>query len=228
MQTTADLLRRSGICAGFHCCQPKHSSLSTLAHAHGLTDITQNTAGIEGLTLRVENSGTFQEFNDANRASHLVLRQYDAALGIYSRFDVAADLFGQRIAITEILARAEPCGQVQAKHSAHQPRQFRLRSTSACTNIDRCTLRIDDPFLFTDRASLITLVKRLRAEYPFLERWRFTEALHAWGNSIVNFDNADGRPDDDIAEENLIQANNNGFASRRVIMSGDWTGSSRG
>jgi hypothetical protein len=84
-----------------------------------------------------------------------------------------------------------------------------------------CTPRIDDPFLFTDRASLVDFVKRLRAEYPFLERWRFTDAEHAWGNSIINFDNVCGQADDDLSEENLIQANNNGFATSRALMSGD-------
>jgi hypothetical protein len=90
-------------------------------------------------------------------------------------------------------------------------------------NIGQCTLRIDDPFLFTDRASLIAFIKRLRAEYPFLERWRFTEALHAWGNSIINFDNAGGRRDDDLSEENLIQANNNAFAASWALLGGDRT-----
>jgi hypothetical protein len=68
---------------------------------------------------------------------------------------------------------------------------------------------------------LVDFVKRLRAEYPFLERWRFIDAEHAWGNSIINFDNACGQADDDLSEENHIQANNNGFATSRALMSGD-------
>lgn len=84
-----------------------------------------------------------------------------------------------------------------------------------------CTLRIDDPVLFTDRASLAASIQRLRAAYPFLKRWRFVEAQHAWGNSIIIFDNADRQGYDDLADENLIQVNNDGFAASRALMGGD-------
>ena len=43
----------------------KNAALATLVRAHGLTDLTPHSGGIESLVLRCENSGTFQEFNDA-------------------------------------------------------------------------------------------------------------------------------------------------------------------
>jgi hypothetical protein len=89
--------------------------------------------------------------------------------------------------------------------------------------LGKCILRIDDPVLFADRAGLIGSVQRLRADFPFLERWRFTEALHAYGNSIINFDNVDRREENDLSEENLIQGNNNSFAGGRAMMGGDRT-----
>jgi hypothetical protein len=55
---------------------------------------------------------------------------------------------------------------------------------------------------------------------PFLNRWRFKEASHAWGFALLIFDNAEKGEHDDLAEANLIQANNNGFASGHAMMGG--------
>jgi hypothetical protein len=202
----------------------KCSSLSTLARAHGLTDITQDNAGIEGLALRVENDGTFQEFNDAIAPLGRIWYFNNSMPHWYEKpFDVAAGLSGERIAITEILARVPGLAGKFTKTFGLPAKAIPIMLHFGTPNFGQCTLRIDDPFLFTDRASLIAFIKRLRVEYPFLERWRFTEALHAWGNSIINFDNAGGRRDDDLSEENLIQANNNSFAASWTLMGGDRT-----
>jgi YaaC-like Protein len=195
-------------------------SLSTLTRAHGLTDITQDEAGIEGLTLRVEERGTFQEFNDALAPlgriwyfdSNSMPRWYEKP------FDVAAKLIGQRIPITEILARVPELWNKFSQTFGSPGKTIPIMLDFGTPNTGHCTLRIDDPFLFTDRASLISLVNGLRRQYPFLEQWRFVEAVHAWGNSIINFDNVREREKDGLSEGNLIQANN-GFAASRVLTS---------
>jgi hypothetical protein len=200
----------------------KCRSLSTLARAHGLTDITQDDAGVEGLALRVEKSGTFQEFNDAIAPLGRIWYYDNSMPHWYEKpFDGAAGLIGQRIAITEILARAPGLSGKFSQTFGSSGKTVPIMLDFGVLNTGRCTLRIDDPFLFTDRASLIDFVKRLRAEYPFLERWQFVEALHAWGNSIINFNNAGGGEEEDLSEENLIQANNNGFATSQTLMAGD-------
>jgi len=200
----------------------KCSSLSTLARAHGLTDITQDDVGVEGLALRVEKYGTFQEFNDAIAPLGRIW-YYDNSMPHWYKkpFDFAAELSSQRIAITEILARVPGLSGMFSKTFGSPSKTVPIMLGFGTLNTGHCTLRIDDAFLFTDRASLIAFVKKLRAEYPFLERWRFTEALHAWGNSIITFDNTGERVDDDLSEEALIQANNNSFAASRALMSAD-------
>jgi len=40
-------------------------SLATLRHAHGLIDVSDNNSRIADLRVRIQNAGTFQEFNDA-------------------------------------------------------------------------------------------------------------------------------------------------------------------
>jgi hypothetical protein len=199
----------------------KCSSLSTLARAHGLTDITQDDGGVEGLALRVEKTGTFQEFNDAIAPLGRIWYFDNWMPHWYAKpFDVAAGLSGQRIALTEILARVPNLSGKFSETFGLPAKTIPIMLNFATSNTGHCMLRIDDPFLFTDRASLITFIKKLRVEYPFLERWRFTEAVHAWGNSIINFDNAEGAGDD-LSEEDLIQANNNGFAASRALKDGD-------
>lgn len=82
-------------------------SLSTLARAHGLKDVTSLAAGVEELALNVENNGTFQEFNDAIAPLGRIW-YFDSSMPKWHEraFDGAAGLSGQRIAITDILARA--------------------------------------------------------------------------------------------------------------------------
>jgi hypothetical protein len=174
----------------------KRSSLSTLARAHGIKDITPDDAGIEGLVLRVENSGTFQEFNDAIAPLGRIWYYDNSMPRWYEKpFDVAAGLSGQQITIADILARTPGLSSAFSRTFGSSGKTVPI-DLSFTRNPGHCTLRIDDPFLFSDRASLIDFVKKLRAEYPFLERWRFVEAQHAWGNSIIIFDNF-GRGDED-------------------------------
>jgi hypothetical protein len=197
----------------------KCNSLATLHRAHGLTDITQDNTGVEGLVLRVETIGTFQEFNDAIAPLGRIWYFDNSMPNWYEKpFDVAAGLNGQQISITEIMARVPGLSGKFSQTFGSPGKAIPIILNLDTPNTGHCTLRIDDPFLFTDRASLIDFVKRLRAEYPFLERWRFTEAMHAWGNSIINFDNAAGQVDDDLSEENLTQASSNSFINNRTLM----------
>jgi hypothetical protein len=136
-------------------------------------------------------------------------------------FDAAADLSGQQIALTEILARMPGLAAKFSQTLSSPAKALPIMLEFGTPNVGHCGLRIDDPFLYSDRASLITFIKRLREEYPFLEQWRFTEAVHAWGNSIVRFDNIN--KGGIVSEENLVEANNNGFAARQVLMGGDQT-----
>ncbi|MDR6661281.1 hypothetical protein J2W51_003867 [Tardiphaga robiniae] len=194
-------------------------SLSTLARAHGLKDVTALDAGVEELALRVENGGTFQEFNDAIAPLGRVLYFENLMPNWHEKpFDKAAGLSEQRIAITDILARTPGVADKFAQTFGSAAKTIPIMLNFGTPYTGSCTLRIDDPVLFSDRASLVSSIQKLRAEYPFLELWRFNEAQHAWGNSIIVFDNADKRGYDDLSDENLIRANNNGFAASRALM----------
>jgi hypothetical protein len=64
-------------------------------------------------------------------------------------------------------------------------------------------LRIDDPRLFGDRASLKQIVTRWRSRFPFLRIWRLNSAQHGWGNSIIFFRNVHNSNIDEFSEEYL-------------------------
>jgi hypothetical protein len=193
------------------------NSLSTMTRSHGLTDVTEWNAGVEDLVLRVERSGTFQTFNDAIAPLGRIWYFDNSMPKFHAQpFGTAAGLRGQQVAITDILERAPALWrrfeQTFGRRGKIIPIMLDFRETG------HCRLRIDDPALFSDRASLIAAIRALRSEYPFLARWRFVEATHAWGYSIFNFDNVERAGYDDLAEENLIEGNNNGFATRRALM----------
>ncbi len=194
-------------------------SLSSLAHSHGLTDITPSNAGVENLVLRVKAKGTFQEFNDAIAPLGRIW-YIDNSMPLWYKkpFDVAAGLSGQQIPITDILARAPGLSGEFSKTFSLPAKAIPITLDFGTPNIGHCSLRVDDPLLFTDQFSLINLVKKLRAEYSFLHQWRFTEATHAWGNSIIMFDNAGGQIGDDLSQSNLTPASNNSFINNQTLL----------
>jgi YaaC-like Protein len=196
-----------------------NSSLATLARAHGLTNISPLKGGVESLTLRFEKSGTFQEFNNAIAPLGRIAYYDNYMPKWYQKpFDSASGLTGKDISIREILARI-PRLAGRFKQTFGSPAKMTgIMWHFGTPNTGRCELRIDDPELYTDRTSLAAAVQRWRADYPFLDRWRFVEATHAWGNAILTFDNAPASDEDDTAVANLVQASNNGFVNARFMM----------
>jgi len=196
------------------------NSLSTLKRAHGLKDTTQLSGGIETLQLRVENNGTFQEFNDAIAPLGRIwyFDEYSTPRWYDKPFDMADPLSNLNIAIRDILARtpglSNEFSQTFGSPGMTIPIMLNFGMGGACE------LRIDEPALFTDRATLLALIQRLRAEYPFLKQWRFARAVHAWGNSVITFDNTAVEEPNNPSVETLVDANN-GFVVRGSVTGGD-------
>jgi YaaC-like Protein len=217
-QTFADLLWHCRVRAGCHC-RKRNVSLSTLTRGHGVSDVTPAGSGVEALTLRFENAGTFQEFNDAIAPLGRIWYFDDNSMpGWFEKpFDLSVGLNGQQVTIKDVLSRMPDLSEAYSQ-TFGSPANATPIMLGFETHGGLCTLRIDDPYLFTDRASLVTSVEKWRAAHPFLNRWRFKEASHAWGFAILVFDNVDKGDDDDLSEENLVQGTNNGFAGGRATM----------
>ncbi len=198
----------------------KNASLSTLTRGHGLRDVTPPGSGVEELALSFENAGTFQDFNDAIAPLGRIW-YFDNSMPRWfgKPFDLSAGLNGKVVTIKDVLSRMPGLFEKYRQTFGAPANTAPITLGFEMPNGGLCTLRIDDPDLFTDRASLVAGVRRWRAAHPFLNSWRFKEAEHAWGFAILIFDNVEKGEDDDLLEENLIQSNNNGFANGRAMMS---------
>ncbi|MEX2129100.1 MAG: YaaC family protein [Xanthobacteraceae bacterium] len=197
-------------------------SFSTLRRGHGLSDITPANSGVEELALRFENAGTFQEFNDAIAPLGRIWYFDDAMPRWFEKpFGLSGGLSGQQVTIKDILSRMPNLFDEYRQTFGSPADTAPITLHFQWPNNGRCTLRIDDPDLFTDRASLIASVLKWRQAYPFLNRWRFTEASHAWGRALLIFDNVEKGEDDDLLGENLVEANNRGFVGGRAMMGGE-------
>jgi hypothetical protein len=194
------------------------SSLDALIASHGLLDISANNSRVEELKLKVGTRGAFQEFNDAVAALGRIWHFENAMLKWQLKpFDSVQDLDGFQISITEIFSRIPGLS-----HSFQQT--FGSRAKSWPIGLDfhssgngQCDLRIDDPELFSDRESLVMLVRKWRTDYSFLNEWSFSEATHAWNKSVLIFQNFNKESHDDLALDSLIQGND-GFVTSRVML----------
>lgn len=179
----------------------------TLPKSHGLTDISAENAHIEDLKLKIENTGTFQEFND-------VIVMFDG-INYYIKsmpnfhkvpFAPSANIIGKEVILKEILARIPGLQEYYQSTFGQSPKNKMI----TFNNLDGydggfTTLLITDPVIYKDRASLRKIVQRWRSKYPFLENWCFIEAQHAWGESYLTFGNINRGELDEFSEGSLVE-----------------------
>lgn len=186
------------------------SSIATIAQSHGLSDISQQNARIENLSLRFQNRGVFQQFNDTLAALGRVNYFDDLGSLKHARkpFDRAVSLKDGMTTLRDILGRIPG---LQTLYRRTFAQEAACLSVSFYHTEESAQLRIDDPHLFKCREDLETSVKRWRNLYPWLDRWCLTEASHAWDKSVLIFYNVE-KPDDEFSGERL-KANGSGFAA---------------
>jgi YaaC-like Protein len=190
-------------------------SIATIAQSHGLSDISQQNVQIENLCLQFQTKGVFHQFNDAIAPLGRVNYYDDSNMLQFVRkpFDLAASLNNTSCSLKEILARIPG---LQASY------QRTFSEDAACLAIgfhhfySSVQLRIDDPYLFRDKADLQSRVQVLRTRYPWLDGWCLSEATHAWGNSILVFSNLEKSALSEFSDQRLVMANN-GFAAPEDI-----------
>jgi hypothetical protein len=165
---------------------------NTLVPSHGLSDISENDAGIEQLQLQVGANGTFQEFNDAVAPlGRICYFEQSMPKWVPKPFSPARGLNGYKIQIKEIFSRIPDLFDAYHKTFGARPKTWPMTLYFPNAFGELAHLRIDDPELFTDRDSVARMVQKWRAEYPFLNQWNFIEAALAWNHSVLNFNNID-------------------------------------
>lgn len=185
-------------------------SLETLSQSHGLRDVSAQNSRIEELCVKIQGNGTFQEFNDQvgplNRLCYFA--ESDSPVHTLLPSATSDDLSKVKLTLKDILSRIIGIKDLY-QHT------FRERANTHHISIifydcydDYCVLRIDDPELFTDRASLKANVEKWREAYPFLCDWRIERATLAWGNSIIEFCNVEKTNTDEFSEDSLTEGDN--------------------
>lgn len=174
-------------------------SLSTLKPSHGLTDATADNVKIEQLAVRVEREGTFPNFNDTIGAmGRISTFSHSMPQAAIKPFDSVTALVGATIGMKDVLSRIPHLGALYERTFEEPAKTISISLHQTIGGL--WELRIDDPELYSDRNSLVALVRKWRVKHPFVDNWYFCSAQQAWGNSILIFGNYEkGHLDDTIA-----------------------------
>lgn len=164
-------------------------SLSALKPSHGLSDISAGNSKIIKIVAKVEQAGTFQEFSAAVGALGSINYFDREHMPQYTLkpFEDATNLVGTSVGLKDVLARVSGLTSLFRKTFGESPQLLTIWLEKGGGDGEYAQIRIDDLEVYQDRAHLQRIVKRLRKNFPFLEKWNLVEASRAWGNSILHF-----------------------------------------
>jgi len=185
-------------------------SLETLNQSHGLRDISEQNSKIENLCAKINGKGTFQQFNDIVAPMNRGCFHKENSTPVYECIPSATfdDLDNLEINLKDIFSRTAEIESLYQDTFSESANTHSLILMFLHEYDGYCQIRIDDSGLFKNRESLKVIVEKWRETYPFLKKWRIEEAVHAWGNSIIEFGNVDVDGLDDLSEEHLIEKDN--------------------
>jgi hypothetical protein len=187
-------------------------SIATVAQSHGLSDVSAQSAKIEELTLQFQRRGVFQQFNDVV-APLGRLSFYSGSMRQFEQkpFDSATALDGASCSLRDVLARVPGLQRLYKRTFSEDAACW---AVSFHHTNERVELRIDDPHLFRDKDDLQSRVEKWRRDFPWLNDWCFTEAAHAWDNSVLLFYNGQKPLLGEFSDQTL-RPTNTGFAGQK-------------
>lgn len=184
------------------------NSLATLRHTHGLQDISAGNSRIAELKLKIDRSGTFQDFNDvvAPLTRLGLVDMVNKSRAIYFPSAKSDKLRGIEISLREILRRIPRLeGLYRQTFGEEALTDLMSLETGSLENDFR--IRVDDQELYAGRDSLKQMVFRWRERFPFLRIWRLHSAQYAWGNSLIYFRNVRNLNINEFSGEYLREQN---------------------
>jgi YaaC-like Protein len=193
------------------------TSLLTLKPSHGIRDVSAGNSQIADLRLHVDRAGTFQEFNNVvaplTRLRYIDNSTNNRSVNLPST--ASRDLHGLELSLREVLSRIPGLGPLYRMTFGEDPNTEDISIDFSVRKEEEFRIRVDDRELFGNRESLKNIVTRLRAKFPFLDKWRLHSAQHGWGRSIIYFRNT-GKVDIDEFSEAYLLPNNDGYEERPV------------
>ena len=177
-------------------------SLSSLKHAHGITDVSAANSRIADLRLKIGEGGTFQEFNDAVRdRSRVIYNDRQPKWEVVSFASASSNqICTIELSLRDILARIPGIESLYKMTFGEDALTADMAIGTLGDNSGWFTLDIRDARILTDLNSLKQLVEGWRARFPFLRRWRFNAAERVWGETVIRFVNVLNTVVDEFAE----------------------------
>jgi hypothetical protein len=156
--------------------------------AHGLTDISAGNSRIEELKLKIERSGTFQEFNDvvAPLTRLGLVDVVNKSRSMHFPSATSESLRDMELSLRDILGRIPRLESLYSQTFGEDALADTVSLEAGSQEAD-FRIRVDDQELFTGRESLKQMVQRWRERFPFLRIWRLNSAQYSWGNSMIYF-----------------------------------------
>ena len=179
-------------------------SLATLKGAHGLSDVSREGCRIADLQVKIEDSGTFQEFNDVI-AEMTRFCYYDGFeyRTISTPAAYADALRGLKPNLRDLLGRIPELDGLYRKTFGEIGNTAAMHFEMGA--LGSCRICISDPQRFSNREELKVIVARWRSRFAFLAPWRIVEAVNSHDSSLFYLHNTSSHRDDEFAESVLIQ-----------------------
>ena len=182
-------------------------AMATMSKGHGLRDVSTPGARITELAARVENQGTFAEFNDSmaalNRVRYIDAETHPASAAVEAA--PTATISAHTLTLRDVLSRTPGLSKLYRSTFSEPSLSESLDVLYYSRHDDYWTIRLVDDERFDSRDSLKAIVIRWRDRFPYLEKWRVIEASPAWGASYITLANLDRSEIDDLDAENLVE-----------------------
>lgn len=194
-------------------CARRFAAISTLAHGHGVKDISAQDTRIAELKVKIGQSGTFCEFN--NEVSDLSRLHYidrkSQPVTIRLRAARSNQIANVELSLKDILGRIPFLDKDYGATFAELANSSCLGHVRYEEQERHFSLSFVDHSLFENRDSLVNLVTSWRNRFPYLATWRVIGARRDWGYSTITMANVPHPATGEFNELNFVQGEDGNF-----------------
>lgn len=166
--------------------------IESLPQKHGICDISSQTSKLEGLKVKCEGEGTFQQFN--NSVCKLDYIEYKKR-NIYEYITIptaeSGSLENNEYTLKDILARMHRLAPLYKATFCEEPKSIRCDISYEDARSGLVKLSIKEEDIINDSQSRGRIINKLKDKYPFLEDWMLIEARGSSDHSVLVFTNLD-------------------------------------
>lgn len=156
--------------------------LESLPHNHGISDVSEADAKLEGLTVKIEEKrGIFHEMNDVFRLlEKLILYSGNEIIKVPCPSSPSAALINKSVTLKQILGRIPDLEQIYRDTFDDEPHLIQCSPFSVSTEGGKpyveFNIYLAEHHKIVDLASLQSTTQCLRDRFAFLKKWRPMDA----------------------------------------------------